>query len=108
EDDGASALPCLELLEPEAHAVQRVAEVRGIEQHKRQVGVVHEERVDQPVVGLAREVPEDRLAGRPVRAALAQVGKDPELLPVRGLLLLETAMNQAIAQRRFANAVIAY
>jgi len=97
EDDGTSALPCLELLEPEAHAVQRVAEIRGVEQHQRQVRIVHEECVDQPVVGLAREVPEDRLAVRPVCAALAQVGKHPELLTVGRSLLLEGAVDQAIA-----------
>ena len=72
-----------QLLEPEAHAVQRVAEVRGIEQHQREIGVIHEERMDQPVVGLAREVPKDRLAVCPIRAAFAQVGNHPELLPVR-------------------------
>ncbi len=105
---GQRLCPVLELLEPEAHAVQRVAEVRGIEQHQRQVGVIHEERVDQPVVGLAREVPEDRLALRPVRPAPAQGGKHPELLPVRRSLLLELAVDHAIAQRRFAHAVIAH
>jgi len=64
--------------------------------------------VDQPVVGLAREVPEDRLAVGPIRAAFAQSGKHPELLPVRRSLLLELAVDQAIAQRRFAHAVIAH
>src|SRR6185369_15730247 len=34
--------------------------------------------------------------------------KYPELLPVGGLLLLETAVDQTIAQRRLAHAVIAH
>ncbi len=83
-------------------------QVCGVEQYQRQVGVIREQRVDQPVVGLAREVPEDRLAVRPVRPAFAQGGKHPELLPVRRSLLFELAMNHAIAQCRLAHAVIAH
>lgn len=45
---GAARWPLLPLLEPEADAVERVMNVRGIEQHQRQVGVIHEEGMDQP------------------------------------------------------------
>ena len=64
--------------------------------------------MDQPVVGLAREIPKDCLTLGPVRATLAQGGKHPELLPVRRSLLLECAVDHAITQCRFAHAVIAH
>ena len=108
EDDGAAASAGLELFEPEAHPVQRVVDVGGIEQHQRQVGVIHEQRVDEPVIGLAREVPENRFALGAVGPALAQGGEHPELLAVRRSLLLELAVDHAIAQRRLAHAVIAH
>src|SRR5271157_5806415 len=64
--------------------------------------------MDEPVIGLAREIPENRFALGAVGPALAQDGEDPELLAVRRSLLLELAVNHAIAQRRLAHAVIAH
>jgi len=79
EDDGAATLPVWSC---SSQSPRRAAgaEVGGIEQHQRQVGVIHEQRVTSGS-RLAREVPEDRLAVRPVRAALAQGGKHQNCCP---------------------------
>ena len=64
--------------------------------------------MDEPVIGLTREIPEDRFALGAVGAAFAQGGEHPELLAVRRSLLLELAVDHAITQRRLAHAVIAH
>ena len=55
------------LTQPVVDAAQRVVVARRVEYDQRQVGVVEEEGVDKPVVGLTSQVPKNRLAQRAVR-----------------------------------------
>lgn len=78
EDLGA----VFQLLEPELDALQGIVIARGIEEDERQIGIVEEERVDEAVVGLSGEIPENGLALRAVGALGGELIEEPELLPV--------------------------
>jgi hypothetical protein len=108
QDDWAAVNGTLQLFQPEADTAQGVAQIGGIEQYQRQIGIVHKERVDETVVGLTCEVPQDRLAVRAIGTALTKRRAHPEPLTMRGLLLLETIVNQSNAERRLADAVVAH
>lgn len=63
-------------------------------QHQRQVRFVEKQCVDQPVIRLPREVPQDRLALCPVGSRLAELVKQPELLPMCREVFFDVAMGQ--------------
>src|SRR3712207_8429260 len=52
------------------------------EQHEGQVGVIQVQRMDQPVVGLAGEVPQDGIALGALGRGAAELVEQPELLAV--------------------------
>jgi hypothetical protein len=59
--------------------------------------------MDQAIVGLPREIPEDRFALTAVRALRSQLIEHPELLPVCRRVFLETPMREAPAQSGFSD-----
>ena len=88
-------------------AAQRIAGVGRVKQDQGQVGVGHVQRVDQPVVGLAGQVPQHGFAARAVGALGLQLIEHPELLAVGRGMFFELALRQPPAQPRLAHARIA-
>jgi hypothetical protein len=88
--------------------MQRVTAVGGIEQDQCQVGVVEKQRMGQPVVGLACQVPENGFTLGAIGTACAQFIEHPELLAVCRSMFLKLAMRQSPAESRLAHARIAH
>jgi hypothetical protein len=95
-------LSYLELLQPELDAVQGISAVGGIEEDERQIGIVKKERVDEPIIGLAGEVPKDGLTPSTILAACVQSLEHPELLAVGRRVFLELTVCQPPAEPRLA------
>ncbi len=79
----------------------------GIEEDERHVRVAQKQRMDQPVVALARQIPENCLALCAVGLRRAQPVQQPELLPVSGGMFLELVMRQTPSQAGFAHPGVA-
>ena len=90
--------------QPVLDAAQRVVLVRRVEQHQGQVGIIQVQRVDQPVVGLPGEIPQNGLTPRPVRSGTTELVEQPELLAVRRGVLHELTMRQPPPQSGLAHA----
>ncbi len=108
DQHGGGQLPlALELLQPELHALERVLPIAGIEQHQRGGDVLQKDGVNLPIDVLTCQIPQHGFALGAVYALQSELRDSPELLAVRGSVLLELAVRQPPAQPRFAHARIA-
>jgi hypothetical protein len=96
------------LLQPKLHAVQRIAAVGRIKEDESKIGIVQEQCMRQPVIGLSRQIPQNRFTFGAVLSARTKFVNHPELLTVRGGVFFEFAVRQPPAQPRLAHTRVAY
>ena len=66
-----------------------------VEQEQAEIDLVEEQGMQQPIIGLACEVPQNGFAVCTVLAMAAKLFDDPELLAMRRRVLAEGAMGDA-------------
>src|ERR1017187_1632331 len=86
--------------------MQRVVVVSRIEEEQRQVRIVEKQRVDQSIIRLSGQVPQDGLALCAVGSYFAELVEQPELLAVGRGVFLKLAVGQAPAEPGLADARI--
>jgi len=92
-----------QLLQPEFDAPQRIVMTTGVKEHKRKVSIVKKQCMNEPIIILPSEIPQDGLALRAVASLLAKLIQYPELLAMRRRVLFELLVRQPPAESGLAN-----